>query len=357
MASNNSRNNKTFFKNFTPLSVKDAPLPGHSLSSSEIIIISINATGTKLVTSRTDKTIRIWRCYPDKIDDALVIEDAHAKAVESISWEPNTEHSFASVGRDEYVKIWNAHTAQLERQFRVFKGDSNEPTSLKTVRYSSDGLILITVDRESIVSFFSVEHNYKKIYELTSITEPIYDVQWFHYNHSFFILALHNGNIPIYKLTTNEKDGITAQVEFKTEFTGHRSSATGIVIDPRGTYFAVGSGEGVVSIWDTQTMLHTKVISDIDESIACLDASRDGTYIAISYDKSQNIAIYDTVSGDRVFEVPNSESGQMTFSAIEWFPNKTSFAYSSDQGTVLTVMKKPEKVDRNGRNGRRNTAR
>ncbi|KAK6462956.1 WD40-repeat-containing domain protein [Scheffersomyces coipomensis] len=344
MSANNSRNNKTFFNNFMPVVVTDKPLPGYTSSSSEIILITINATGTKLITTRTDRSIRIWRCFPERITDPHVIEDAHSKAVESISWDPNTEHSFASVGRDEYVKIWNGHTGALERQFKVVRDDKEEVAALKIVKYSSDGLVLITVDRDSEITFYSVENNFKQIYRLKDITEPIYDFQWFHNDHSFFILAFHNGNLPIYEFIYDE--GKETETKLKTELTAHRSSATAVVIDPRGTYCAVGSGEGVVSLWNTKSMLHFKTISEVDESIACIDASRDGTYIAVSYDKGENIVIYDTVSGDRVYEVANSLSGQLTFACIAWFPSKTSFAYSSDEGTTLTVMRKPE---RNGR--------
>ena len=62
-------NNRTFFKNFVPVLIKDSPIAGGS--GSEIILISINLTGTRLVNSRTDRSIRIWKCTPERLIDPI----------------------------------------------------------------------------------------------------------------------------------------------------------------------------------------------------------------------------------------------------------------------------------------------
>lgn len=336
-----SKTNRSFFNNLAPVQIKDKPLAGHTSSSSEIILISINNTGTRLVTSRTDKSIRIWKCNPDRLSDPLIIEDAHTRPIELVAWNPKTEHSFVTVGRDTYVKLWKGHTGSLERQIKVEKTLKQlDATMLIHVSYSPDGELLAVVDRDSTLFLYSVAQNYKKVHE-TRLAEHVYEIQWFHEGHLYFICALHDGTLPIYKVTDVEDSDGDVHLELKTQLTGHRSSATAVKIDPRGTYLAVGSSEGVISLWNTATMLNSKVITDVDESISSLGISRDGAYVASSYDNGSNIIIYDNEAGKKVYEVPNSMSGKMAFSCITWFPNKTSFAYTSDFGTTLTLMKKP----------------
>ena len=98
----------------------------------------------------------------------------------------------------------------------------------------------------------------------------------------------------------------------------------------------------MISFWKTlENLINLKVITDVDQSIAQLDISRDGTYLAVAYDTDSNLRIYEAEGSELVHEIPNSGSGNQTFSSIVWFPTKTGFAYTSDHGTVLTVMIKP----------------
>ncbi|KAG5418567.1 hypothetical protein I9W82_004095 [Candida metapsilosis] len=338
------QHSRDYFKQLTSHVLRDKPLAGHTSSSSEVITISINNCGTRLVTSRTDKSLRIWKCLAERIVDPIIIEDAHSRAVESISWDPNSEYSFATVGRDENIKIWRGATGKLEN---VIKTTS---THLKLIRYSLDGELLIAVDRESNVLCFAVNQNYKVVHEF-KVPDHVYDLQWFNYGHEFFIMALHDGSLPIYKVTDTADNSIGVQgggggsvdIKLKTVLTGHRSSATSIAISPRGRHFAVGASEGVVSKWSTESMVNCGVISDVDEVISSLNINRDGSYVAVSFDKDSNSIIYDIESGESVFEIPNSASGSMTFSSICWFPTKSVFAYSSDFGTTVSWVKKGDR--------------
>lgn len=338
-----TKTNKEFFNNFTPILVRDKAIGGHTSSSTEIIMLEINATGTRVVTSRTDKSIRIWKLYSDRIVEPIIIEDAHARAVEKISWNPKTEHSFASVGRDEYVKIWRGSNGGLEKAIKIEPigggGNHDASISLKFIKYLVDGELLIVIDRDYRLYLLSVEDGYKTVYEM-SLPEHVYDLVWFNHDHKYFICALHDGTMPLYKILQNQQGEY--DIKLRSTLTGHRSSVTALSIDPRGTFLVGGSNEGVVSFWDLSTMLNYKVLTQVDESIACIDTSRDGAYVACTYDGGSNIKIFDQESLELVFEIPDSLSGEMTFGHIRWFPHKTAFAYTSDYGTTFTVMKKSE---------------
>ena len=338
--------NRIFFKNFVSSVVKDSPLPG--LSGGEIIVISINLTGTRLVNSRTDKSLRVWKCTPDNLVDPVIIEHPHEKAVESVSWEPKSEFTFATAGKDDKIKIWRT-TGTLEKEIKVTKHDDkggDVPVQCKFVDYSNDGAILSVVDRDSMVFLYNVAENYALAGRI-QLDAPIYDLQWFNSAHDFFICALHNGTLPVYQvlpseaLNQNPQKSSLVSITHKHALIGHRSSANCVAIDPRGAYFAVGSNEGVVSIWSTLSMICTRVITNTDEPISKIAISRDGAYLAAAYDHNSNIKIFDYDTTDQVFEVPNSLSGKLTFPTICWFPSKTCFVYTSDSGRTMNLMRKP----------------
>lgn len=342
----NIENNRNYFKSFKPVHITDEQIPGSF--QSEIIFLSINDTGTRLVTSRTDKTLRIWKCFPSEINSPTIIESPHARGVECISWYPKAEFTFASVGRDDTVKIWKCHGGVLEKEININRDNSNiiKDISCHLVKYSNDGEILMVADRDSVVYFYSVANNYKKVNEI-QLEDYVYDLQWFHYNHKFFAAALHNGTVPLYEVKDNEEENqgddgkVINSIVLRHKLIGHRSSITCLKLDPRGSHLAIGSNEGVVSLWNTSDLLNCKLITQFDEPISYVSFSRDGGYLAIGYDINFNSRIYEVSSLTEVYEIPNSVGGKSVLPAICWFPNKTSFVYSSD-GKTTTFLRKAD---------------
>lgn len=334
-------NNRAFFNNFKSLPFKDTPLRS-SGGASEIILLSINLTGTRLINSRTDKSIRIWKCFPDKLADPVVVEQPHAKAVESVSWHPKHEFTFVTVGRDDLFKVWKiaGNSCLLEREIKVVKLGSGAKDSIcQIVRYSNDGELLAVVDRDSTVSLYSTS-SYTKIHQF-QVNEHVYAFEWFNKDHDYFILGLHDGTAPVYKVV----DGGSGNDEFAVvdllhTIRGHRSSITAISVDPRGKYFVIGSNEGVASIWSTSSMLNINAITSIDESVASIDISRDGTYIAITFDSGSNARIFESLSVEEIYEVEHSSSGKLVLSTFKWFPNKTGFVFATEDGKVMGYLKK-----------------
>ena len=57
--------------------------------------------------------------------------------------------------------------------------------------------------------------------------------------------------------------------------------------------------------WKTlENLINLKVITDVDQSIAQLDISRDGTYLAVAYDTDSNLRIYEAEGSELVHEIP-----------------------------------------------------
>lgn len=283
-------------------SYTDAPYQGPS----DIISISINPTGTALLNSRTDGTVRVWKSTGDKLVEGATITQAHEKAVERMSWHPKHEYTVATVGRDQWVRIWRTSTGNLEQLVEITTPGSS-PAACQFVNYSADGELMAVVDRDGTVTLLLVPEQYAKVAQFV-VDDHIYDLQWFNHQHKYFAVALHGGAVKVYQV---QNDGTATTVVEKTEFVGHRS-VTSIAVSPRGSYFAVGSTEGVVSIYRDMVIEH--VITDIDEPIEYVRYSRDGAHLAISYGHTVRII---ERSGTKLHEVPGRE--------VEWFPHRTSF--------------------------------
>lgn len=323
---------------FVTTHLKDKPLPGFTSSLTEIIVMLINSTGTRLAYLRTDKSVRIWRSSQERFVDPVIIEDPHTKAVSLILWDPLHEQQFATVGRDDVLKIWRS-LGKCERVIRAKAG-----TQLKFVRYSLDGKLLVTVDRESNLTVYKTD-NFKVLVE-KAVGEHVYDIQWF--KNDYFCTALQNGTMRVYKLEReNSKESSDVMkhedsnlISLRGTLSGHMSSITTCSVDPCGKYLVAGSNEGVVSFWSIALMLNTKVITLVDEAISCVSTSRDGGLIAVAYDAGSNIRIFDSSTSELVWEVPNSESGEVTFTLVTWFPNKTGIFYSGDNGRSAMVARR-----------------
>ncbi|EGV61416.1 hypothetical protein PSN45_000088 [Yamadazyma tenuis] len=326
-----------FFQSLKSQTVKDSQLAGSGGYTSEIIFVSVNATSTTVVNSRTDKSLRVWKLTNSGLTESKIIESPHEKSVERIAWHPKHDSTFASVGRDSYVKVWRAHHGKLQQEIKIEKWHSSEtpsPVSCQFVSYSPDGRILAVVDRDSTISFLAVGDDYRKVHEL-HLSQHIYDFQWFNHQHQFFVVALHDGTAPVY-----EFDDTTTSTKLWTTITGHRSSITSISIDPLGTYFALGSNEGVVSIHRCSTMLVEKTLTDVDDAISCVSISREGSHIGVAFDTTENIRIFEYTSGSQLMEVPNSAAGKSVLPSMCWIPNRTSYIFASSGCTTMTYMYK-----------------
>ena len=74
---------------------------------------------------------------------------------------------------------------------------------------------------------------------------------------------------------------------------GHNSSITTIAISPKVIILRLEVVKGD-KFWKTlENLINLKVITDVDQSIAQLDISRDGTYLAVAYDTDSNLRIYE----------------------------------------------------------------
>lgn len=325
-----------YFSSLTHSPARDVGPSGKPVIS-EIAVLAANATGTRVINARSDKSIRIWRILASGLSTPVVIENAHLREVAGVLWNTNTEYSFASVARDCWVKLWKA-TGQLEREFKVQKAAG--PVALEKIEYSPDGYYLAVADSDGSVLLYDVQGNYSKVAEYKAPAR-VYDLKWPNKGHDYVVAALGNGTVQI----------LSPDVKAKTlkcvhTLKGHKSPVTSVSIDPRGRIIACGTGEGIVSIWKLSDLLNCHVLAKIDQEVAAVEISRDGSYIAVAYTQETNVKVYDSVSLEEIYEVPNSAAGKVGILSISWLPHRGSFVYVGERSRVMEIARKDVKAER-----------
>ncbi|VVT54155.1 uncharacterized protein SAPINGB_P003934 [Magnusiomyces paraingens] len=181
--------------------------------------------------------------------------------------------------------------------------------------------------------------------KLCSHTEhdEIYDLCWSN-TSNIFALSLGNGNIRIFLFdfkevselqkvaevnsidqtatedvamldVSTDKEGATssdskieASLQVIHTLRGHRTAASCVAFDPKGCYIAVGSNEGIVSLWDISSsdFICFRTFNKPDHAISSLSISHDGVYIAIGVEGASG-----NTSGSVQTSGPGSSSSNM----------------------------------------------
>lgn len=316
----------SYFSTFHHSTLRDLG-PGGKPLTADITLLSVNPTGTRVVNARTDRSVRIWKALLQTLADPVTIDNPHSKAVTRVSWNPNTDTSFATVGGDVSVKLWKGN-GTLEREIRVTKKGH---VVCELAEFSPDGRLMAVVDKDGTMNVYDVLENYTKVGD-TKLPSHVNDIMWTNRGHSVLLAALDDGKIAILSIQPKISD-VKKKYLIETAHTlkGHRSAVTCLAMDPKGRYFAAGSDDGSVSFWTTSDMICNKVLANVDQGICSVDISKDGTHVAVGYSET-GVKVYDYNTMAEVYEVPNSNA---VSPLVRWFPNKVALVSVGEKGRVM----------------------
>lgn len=321
-----------YFSSLSSTPARDVGPSGKPILA-EITLLLVNATGSRVLNARTDKSIRIWRASSLGLSQPVTIEHAHPREVSGVLWNTNTDYSFASVGKDAWVKLWTG-TGQLEREIKVEV--AGKLAQLVVVEYLPDGAYLAVADEDGAVVLLDVHDNYLKFAEYGSKSR-VCALKWPNNGHEYVLVALENGLVEI--LTVNGKARL---LELAHTLKGHKSPVTCISVDPRGRFLALGTAEGTVSIWNLSNLLNSHVLAKVDQAISSVEISRDGAFIAVAYAQETSVKVYDSFTLAEVHELPASSSGKSGVSALKWLNSRGNFVYVGDHGKVVHFTRRTD---------------
>ncbi|XP_062620543.1 THO complex subunit 3-like, partial [Saccostrea cucullata] len=105
----------------------------------------------------------------------------------------------------------------------------------------------------------------------------------------------------------------------------HPANCICIEFDPKGKYFATGSADALVSIWDVAELACVRTLSRLEWPVRTLSFSHDGKMLA-SASEDLIIDIAEVDSGEKITEI-TCEAPTFT---VAWHPKRPLLAYACD---------------------------
>ncbi|KAJ3123597.1 hypothetical protein HK098_001807 [Nowakowskiella sp. JEL0407] len=106
----------------------------------------------------------------------------------------------------------------------------------------------------------------------------------------------------------------------------HTAGCYCLEFDPRGRYFATGSADALVSLWDVDDFVCVRTFGALDWPVRAISFSFDGELIAsASEDHVIDISHVDT--GESVHKIPCDAA----MNTVAWHPSKFLLAYAGDE--------------------------
>ncbi|CAI0540941.1 unnamed protein product [Linum tenue] len=105
----------------------------------------------------------------------------------------------------------------------------------------------------------------------------------------------------------------------------HTAGCYCIAIDPKGRYFAVGSADSLVSLWDISEMLCVRTFTKLEWPVRTISFNHTGEFIA-SASEDLFIDISNAQTGGTVHQIPC----RAAMNSVEWNPKYNLLAYAGD---------------------------
>ncbi|KAL9270857.1 THO complex subunit 3-like protein [Drosera capensis] len=218
--------------------------------------VAWNCIGTKLASGSVDQTARIWHIEPHGHSKVKEVElRGHTDSVDQLCWDPKHADLLATASGDRTVRVWDAQSGKCSQQIGLSGENIN-------IAYRHDGTFIAVGNRDDEVT--------------------ILDVRKFDVNELAW-------NLPgdMFFLTTGfgEKNGCVEVLAFPSlkpidTLIAHTAGCYCIAIDPKGRYFAVGSADSLVSLWDIRELLCVRTFTKLEWPVRTISFNYTGEYIA-----------------------------------------------------------------------------
>ncbi|KAI1303021.1 THO complex subunit 3 [Halotydeus destructor] len=277
-------------------------IQGHSM---RVHSVDWSCDGRRLASGSCDKTISIYSLDRDRLSKEYNFK-GHSESVDQICWHPSHPDRLASASLDKSVKLWDC---------RSWKCTSNMPTKGENINvsWSPNGQTIAVGNKEDLVTFIDPRNH--KITREYPFKFEVNEISWNNDNDLFFLTS---GNGEVHVLSWPQ---LQTQIVLKA----HPATCITIEFDPTGRYFAVGSTDAMVSIWDVKHFVCLRTISRLDWGARTLSFSHDGSMIATGSEDLM-IDVSHVESGEKVAELPTETS---TFT-VAFHPKQHLLAFACD---------------------------
>uniref|UniRef100_A0A7N4NN92 THO complex subunit 3 n=2 Tax=Sarcophilus harrisii TaxID=9305 RepID=A0A7N4NN92_SARHA len=281
---------------------KTREFPAHS---AKVHSVAWSCDGRRLASGSFDKTASVFLLEKDR----LVKENnyrGHGDSVDQLCWHPSNPDLFVTASGDKTIRIWDVRTTKCIATVNT-KGENIN------ICWSPDGQTIAVGNKDDVVTFIDAKTHRSKAEEQFKF--EVNEISWNNDNNMFFLT---NGNGCINILSYPELKPVQS-------INAHPSNCICIKFDPTGKYFATGSADALVSLWDVDELVCVRCFSRLDWPVRTLSFSHDGKMLA-SASEDHFIDIAEVETGDKLWEV-QCESPTFT---VAWHPKRPLLAFACD---------------------------
>ncbi|KAJ3020855.1 hypothetical protein HKX48_000085 [Thoreauomyces humboldtii] len=286
----------------------------------KVLTVGWSCDGKKLGSGSADQTARVWtNVERTSAKDALELK-SHTGDVDQLCWDPTHPERLATASLDSSIIMWDLRAADKTKSAPFIRKVQTTGENINLC-WSPDGRNIAVGDKDDVVAFIDTRgggdarSEKKYIWHSIKSEVEINEICW-NYAGDLFYMTTGQGTLRILEFPG-----------FKpvTDLVAHTANLYCIDFDPKGKYFATGSADALICLWDIEDLTCLRTFGTLEWPVRTLSISYDGELIASgSEDRVIDIAAIET--GERIHTIQCSAATN----SIAWHPSKHLLAYAND---------------------------
>ncbi|KAM3182341.1 hypothetical protein ACTXT7_012569 [Hymenolepis weldensis] len=277
-----------------------------------------NNAGTKLATGSSDKSVNVYQLDSTRLSRLQTFR-GHTDSVDQLAWHPTANDSLATVSSDSTVRLWDCRSKRITTA--QLKGENIN------LAWSPDGNTIAVGNKSDLITWLDVRADLKVI-QSEQFSCEINEFSW-KPSSDLMLFATGTGGIMIYS-------GKSGEMRRECTLPAHPSNAMCLQFSPSGSYFAIGSADALVSLWDADEFICLRTLARLEWPVRAMGFSYDNQLLA-SASEDHFIDIGCVETGEQVYRLGTQAAA--TF-VLAWHPKQLLLTYSSeakydrDQGVI-----------------------
>ncbi|KAM5582793.1 hypothetical protein ABKV19_002964 [Rosa sericea] len=314
----------------------------------EVRSVAWNFTGSKLASGSEDQTVRVWHIEPHGNGNSVELK-GHRDSVEQLCWDPKHAELVATASMDKTVRLWDDRTGKCVQLAELSGRNIN-------IAYKPEGELIAVGDTVCLVVWKLCCNNELTILDVRTF-KPIHKRK-FHYEVNE--IAWNTTSDILFVTTGKDEKGVVEVLSYPSlqpldSLMAHTAGCHCIAIDPCGRYFmlfylfpatilsrghmtalvcvacplyydryfAVGSADSLVSLWDISELLCVRTFTKIKSAVRTISFNHSGEYLA-SGSTDCFIDISNVQTGRTVHQIPCGPA----MNSVDWNPKSNLLAYA-----------------------------